>query len=369
MKFNYKLLCMARDSRELTQAGLADLMKIGQGTLSKYETGLLEPSPEVVRDFVNVLSYPKAFFFQSEQAYGFPPFHFRKRKKLTAKSLNRIIAEMNIRRMHVKRLMHSYERDSTGFIPEIDVDEYHGVSRKRPVVEDIAQHVREAWKVPRGPIENMVSLIERHGGVVVPCDFGTDLIDAMSQRIDGMPVLFFVNRTAPADRVRFTLAHELGHMVLHTLALSDDEAMEEEADAFAGAFLVPADEFRAQLRRFDLPHVANLKGFWKVSMQALAMRAHRLELISPHQRKTFFMDMARLGYRKSEPNEPPAELPEAIAKMIRFHQRKLDYTDADVAELLHLIPSEFSRLYDETLSAIPMTSIAPRLRIINFAKG
>jgi Zn-dependent peptidase ImmA (M78 family)/transcriptional regulator with XRE-family HTH domain len=365
MRFNHNLLCMARDSRELTQAGLADLMKIGQGTLSKYETGLLEPPPDVVRDFADVLSYPKAFFFQSEQAYGFPPFHFRKRKKLSSKSLNRIIAEMNIRRMHVKRLVHSYERDSTGFIPEIDLDEYQGISKRRPSVEDIAQHVREAWKVPRGPIDNMVSLIERNGGIVIPCAFGSDLIDAMSQRIDGMPVLFFVNKSAPADRIRFTLAHELGHMVLHTLSLSEDDAMEDEADAFAGAFLVPADEFRPQLRRFDLPHIANLKGFWKISMQALAMRADRLGLITPHQKKMFFMDIGRLGYRKSEPNEPPAESPEAIAKMIRFHQRKLHYTDTDVATLLHLIPSEFSRLYNETLSKIPITSIAPRLRLIN----
>jgi AraC-like DNA-binding protein len=88
-------------------------------------------------------------------------------------------------------------------------------------------------------------------------------------------------------------------------------------------------------------------------------------LITPHQKKMFFMDIGRLGYRKSEPNEPPAESPEAIAKMIRFHQRKLHYTDTDVATLLHLIPSEFSRLYNETLSKIPITSIAPRLRLIN----
>uniref|UniRef100_UPI000A5CA4A8 ImmA/IrrE family metallo-endopeptidase n=1 Tax=Vibrio campbellii TaxID=680 RepID=UPI000A5CA4A8 len=72
------------------------------------------------------------------------------------------------------------------------------------------------------------------------------LIDAMSQRIDGMPVLFFVNVNAPADRLRHTLAHELGHMVLHTITFADDDEMEQEADAFAGAFLVPADEIRTQ---------------------------------------------------------------------------------------------------------------------------
>jgi len=365
MQFNYNMLCLARDSRELTQSGLADRMKITQGTLSKYETGLLAPPEDVVREFANALAYPESFFFQGEQAYGFPPFHFRKRKKLGQKAMNRIIAEMNIRRMHVKRLALSYERDSTGFIPEIDMDEYQGISKRRPTIEDIAQHVREAWGVPRGPIENMVGLIERNGGIVVPCEFGTDLIDAMSQRIDGMPVLFFVNKAAPADRIRFTLAHELGHMILHTLSLSEDDTMEDQADAFAGAFLLPTDEIRPQLRRIDLPHLANLKGYWKVSIAALMMRADRLDLITPYQRKVFWMDMSRAGYRKSEPNEPAAESPEAIGRMIRFHQRQLGYTNTDVSTLLYLLPSEFTRLYSGALATQPSTSAAPTLRVVN----
>ena len=85
------------------------------------------------------------------------------------------------------------------------------------------------WMLPRGPIENMVDLLEGNGAIIVPCDFGTDLLDALSQRTDGMPVLMYVNVNAPADRVRLTLAHELAHMVLHTTALLDDDTMEEEA--------------------------------------------------------------------------------------------------------------------------------------------
>ena len=220
--------------------------------------------------------------------------------------------------MHVKRLCISYERNEAGFIPEIDPDQYQGFSKRSPAIEDIAQHVREVWGVPAGPIDNMVALIERNGGIVVPCAFGTDLIDAMSQRIDGMPVLFFVNKTAPADRVRYTLAHELGHMILHTLSLRDDDTMEDQADVFAGAFLLPAEELRSQLRRFDLAHIANLKAYWKVSMGAIAMRAAGLNLISAHQNKVFWMQMGNFGYRKNEPNELAAHTPEAQLRMIKF---------------------------------------------------
>src|SRR5690606_2718647 len=104
----------------------------------------------------------------------------------------------NIRRIHVRQLCISYEKEPGGFIPEIDLDDYGSTWKRRPSIEDVAQHVREAWGVPRGPIENMTALIERNGGLVIPCSFGSGLIDAMSQRIDGMPVLFFINKDAPA---------------------------------------------------------------------------------------------------------------------------------------------------------------------------
>lgn len=339
------MLTLARESRGYTQAELAVAADFGQGTLSKYETGVLQPPDAAVSVLSRALSYPEPFFFQHGHPYGFPPFHYRKRKKLSAKALGRIVAEMNIRRMHVQKLSLSYSERGNRFIPEIDMDEFQGSSRNRPDVESVARTIREAWMLPNGPVENMVELIEENGGIVIPCDFGNDLIDAMSQRIDGLPVLFFVNAHAPSDRLRLTLAHELAHMVLHTVAFKDDDEMEREADQFAGAFLLPADEIRGQLRRFDLRHLANLKSYWKVSMAAIAMRASSLNLITPYQTKMFFIEMNKLGYRKREPNEPPKETPSKLKRMIEYHQRVLDYSESDMSSLLCMTPNEFNAMY------------------------
>lgn len=343
--FNHHLLTLARESRGLTQAELAFRALMAQGTLSKYETGMAEPPEPAAKDIANALGFPLRFFYQSEQVFGFPPFHYRKRKKLSAKTLGRIVAEMNIRRIHVRRMCVSYELKTNGFIPEIDRDEYHAGRKQRLNVEDVARAVREMWMVPPGPIPNMIELLESNGAVVIPCEFETDLLDAMSQRIDGMPVLFFVNAHAPADRLRHTLAHELGHMVLHTTDLKDDTAMEDEADAFAGAFLLPADEIRPQLRRFDLRQLANMKQYWKVSMASIAVRADRLKLITEHQKKMFWMEMSRLGYRKHEPHEPPKEQPASLRKMVDFHRTQLGYSFQEMADLLDLSVSEFAEMY------------------------
>lgn len=124
--FNHHMLTLARESRGLTQSELAALVPFGQGTLSKYETGFLAPSDEAVSDLASALGYPPAFFSQIGRPFGFPPFHYRKRKKLSKKALGKIVAEMNIRRMHVEKLTVSYESKSNRFIPEIDLDEFQG---------------------------------------------------------------------------------------------------------------------------------------------------------------------------------------------------------------------------------------------------
>ena len=362
--FNHHMMVLARESRGMTQSELADRLQLGQGTLSKYETGTLAPPDELVDEMGETLGYRPAFFCEPGRPYGLPPFHYRRRKKLSAKGLARIVAEMNIRRLHLMKLLISFERRSNSFIPEIDPDDYRGRGTSRLTTEDAARIVREAWLLPSGPIAHMVELLEDNGGIVIPCDFGTDLLDAMSQRIDGMPVLFFVNVHAPADRIRHTLAHELGHMVLHTTTLKSDEEMEDEADAFAGAFLLPADEIRPQLRKFDLRQLANMKSYWKVSMGAIAVRAERLKLITPYQSKMFWIEMGKLGYRKKEPNEPAREYPKLLRQILSFHTNKLGYTSQEVANMLHIRLPEFLEMYRSEMIGKPPSLTEHRLRLV-----
>jgi Zn-dependent peptidase ImmA (M78 family)/transcriptional regulator with XRE-family HTH domain len=360
--FNHHMLTLAREARGLTQTELASLLDFGQGTLSKYETGFLAPPNDVVDQLSEKLDFPADFFFERGVPYGLPPFHFRRRKKLSTKTLGRIVAEMNIRRLHLKKLLISFSVKTNGLIPEIDLDDYRGRAKARLTTEDVARLVREMWMVRSGPIDNLIALLEENGGVVIPCDFGTDLLDAMSQRIDGMPVMFFVNIDAPADRLRHTLAHELGHMVMHTLTVKSDEEMEAEADAFAGAFLLPADEIRPQLRKFDLRQLANMKCYWRVSMAAIALRAEYLKLITPYQSKMFWIEMGKLGYRKREPNEPPKEQPKLLRKMVAFHMNTLGYSASEMAKLLRLKGREFLDMYRPEI--LGDAGDRPKLRIV-----
>jgi transcriptional regulator with XRE-family HTH domain len=131
-RFNHHMMTLARDSRGLTQADLAAELGVMQGTLSKYETGSQQPPAEFVGELSSALGYPNAFFYEVGRPFGLPPFHYRRRKKLSAKALARIVAETNIRRIHLSKMLVSFSWKTNAFIPEIDRYEYQGKSKTLP---------------------------------------------------------------------------------------------------------------------------------------------------------------------------------------------------------------------------------------------
>ena len=336
--FNVDMLRLAREIRMQTQADVARNADIGQALISKLENGLItSPSAEALTKIADALDFPTSFFVQTEKAQGFPHFHFRKRAKLGAKPLAHVNAVVNLRRMHIAKLMRSYDTDVPKPIPQLEFD----VTGMSP--EKVAERVREYWMLPRGPIDNLTKVIEDAGGIVVLCNFGTNLLDGISFRSPGLPPIFCMNREVPGDRFRFSLAHELGHMIMH--AKPDDEAKQEaEAHRFAAAFLMPASDIRAHLSAPKISTLGRVKAFWKVSIKALIKRAHDLHLIADQQYKNLMV-----GYSKvfKEGESFPIEVEKAfrLRQIIDFHVEKLGYSVSDLAALFCLREVETQKAY------------------------
>ncbi|MGJ0426630.1 helix-turn-helix domain-containing protein [Methylocystis sp.] len=336
--FNPDMLRLARDVRELTQAELAEKSGITQAFISKLEHGLnQQPGDEALERIAGALQFPKEFFFQREKILGLPHFHFRKRSKLGAKPLARIGAVINIRHQHIAKLMRSYEIEVAKPIPQIDLDET-GLTP-----EKVAERLRGYWMLPRGPIRNMVETIEDAGGIVVMSRFGTNLIDGLSFRLEGLPPLFFMNKEVPGDRFRFSLAHELGHIVMHN-APDDDEKMETQADRFAAAFLMPSTDIKPYLASQKLAGLGRVKAYWKVSIKALVKRAYDLTLITPNQYRFMNIQYNKL-YKEGEPIEIPTEQPERLKNVVDYHMNKLGYSLDNMSELLAFRHEDVERVY------------------------
>lgn len=335
--FNPEMLTLARMSRGLTQTELATAVETTQGRVSKIEHGLFVPEDALIARFSATLRYPRDFFFQAGYINTLPTWFHRKRKHLPQTTLGRLHAEIAIRIRHVEKLLISTVIKAVNPLPQFDID-VHGEP------EMIARAVREKWAINRGPISNLVEVLERAGVLVVPCDFGTTDVDAVGMRLQGMPPLVFINATAPTDRVRFTMAHELGHLVMHAAPTED---MEREADRFAAEFLMPEHDIKPQLANISLPTLSILKRVWRVSMAALLKRARDLKVISEKRAAALWRQMSALGFRKREPAELDLspEKPRLLREMMEYHLKQLGMSEAELMAMLPLFEPDYRRFY------------------------
>ena len=333
---NPKTIVLARESRGFTQKELAGELKIDQGHLSKVENSLVGVSDELMEKLSNVLKYPNSFFCEIFRVYapGLP--FYRKHKTLSHRDLSIITATSNIRRNHVEKLLRSVETINT-LIPDLYLSDMESP-------EDIARAVRQYWRLPPGPVPDMTKAMEDAGVIVFDCQFNTRFFSGMSLPTEEVNYIVFVNGGMPGDRMRYTLAHELGHILMHQIPTSN---MEEEADRFASELLMPSFEIRSQLYKVTLDRLATLKRYWKVSMSSILRQARRLNRITEHKYRSLWMEMGKAGYRLHEPDELdiPREKPSLISEFIDVHLTKLGYSREELSKFLGLCIDEFSTLY------------------------
>ena len=340
---NPQMVSLARESRGLTQSELARQLGVSQGYISKVESSLLEPTDEILRRLGSLLDYPESFFFIPDPIYGpgVTEFWHRKRRAATSRQMRQIYAEINKRVIHVERLLRAAE------IPEkfsrLDLDEFDNPA-------DVARAVRSEWQMPDGPVTSVIDAIERAGGIVFRCAFPTRLVDGVSRWLPGLPPLFFINDTLPADRERLTLAHELGHLIMHR---TPSATMEDEAFEFAGEFLMPERDIRPQLSNLTLPRLAALKAEWRVSMGALITHATRLGTITQRQSRYLWMQMARAGYRRNEPPELdfPKEEPRLLRELFHLHHKDFGYSLRDLSAWFSIHEGELAQIYPVEVEA------------------
>ncbi len=350
-EFNPEMLVLARESRGHTQSSLARLLSLNQATISKIESGISLISEELFEKLARGLGYPKNFFFQQDKIYGFASnsFYHRKRQGLPNKVLRQLQAHMNIRRNNIKRLLRSAEIETANSFRYMDVAEYGGR------IENIAQLVRAAWRLPHGPVRNIMEIIETSGGVVIRHDFGTRKIDAISEWIEPCPPLFFVNSNSDitGDRLRFTLAHEIGHVFVHRFPCPE---MEQQANAFASEFLMPARDIKPYLSRLNMPKLAALKREWKVAMGALVRRAFELGTITESQRRYLIINLRRSthSYREPPDTDIPIEQPRLLDELIDTHLKELGYTVTEVSDMVAELEPNFRSLF------------LPQSKVVNF---
>ena len=355
--FNPEMLVLARKSREMTQTQLAELSKLSPASVSRYETGTLSVTDDNLSRIASVLNYPVNFFCRKPTlvgAMGGAIFH-RKQQSLPTKKLYRVHALAETRRLEITTMLNSLDINPS-LLPEYPVDLFEDDPEK------IARSVRVAMNIPPGPVFNLTETLERNGCMVVAHDFGSYRIDGFSQRPNYPPCFLHLNSQLPPDRWRWTLAHELGHLVMHFEPMESPKVVEDQANLFAAELLAPAREIGPLLDGLTFQKLGGLKREWKISMQALITRARHLGTISEGQRRSMYIRLSKAGYRIREPEtlDPPVEKPSLMVLLAQRHLDELEYNRTELCDLLAIGEAEFGRHYvgsDDILETLGIDDI------------
>ena len=361
MDANGDMLRLARQRKGFQQTEAALRLSIGQPLLSRYENKMSRVPDQFVGLASKVYDVRESFFYQAEPIFGAPvSVHPMTRKKadVSARELDSVVAELNIRIMHLRKFLDAVDVSRHSSLPRFDVEEYGDP-------EHIAALVRLHWGLPSGPLPNLTTLAERSGVVVAHSALSGVEVSGVTFAVPGLPPLIVLKRDHPADRLRYTLAHEIGHLVMHRFPTP---GMEDEANRFASALLMPEQDIRPYFtgRRIDIAHLAAMKPEWRVAMQAILMRAKNLKLIERNQEEYLWKLISVKRWRLREPVELDFEVeqPSVMPDLYRVFRSTLGYSVEETAQLFHLHQSDLEDFYGPDQD-VPILPRRPRLVVVN----
>jgi Zn-dependent peptidase ImmA (M78 family)/DNA-binding XRE family transcriptional regulator len=285
---------------------------VSKQAISKYEKGKIRPCSEVLLALAKALDMKVDYFFRSSKI-AVEGIEFRKRARLSKKEEDRI-------RFRTLEFVQKY----------LEIEEILNVAPafKNPVsqnhikgyedIETAAMEIRKKWKLGNGPIPHLIELLEDKGFKIIELE-AEQQFDGLSGFIArrNIPVIS-IYKNSDLVRKRFTIAHELGHLLLE---FSDAAGPEPEklCHAFAGALLLPREVMLEELglnrNKITEWELKRLKGIYGVSMQAIMARAFHLNIISENAYRQFNIFVNQHGWRRSEPGTY-----EGLEKANRFKQ-------------------------------------------------
>jgi Zn-dependent peptidase ImmA (M78 family)/DNA-binding XRE family transcriptional regulator len=305
---NGERIRQAREIRGLRQVQLAEGIGVDQSHVSLLEQNARDASERVLHAVALHTGFPVAFFRQpSGPEFPLGSLLYRRRQSLRSADRDRL--------RQMARL--AYEI-ADGMLRSFDAIELR-IPQCNDGTRIAAEVTRSALGLsPDTPALPLVRRLEKNGVLVLAIPDAVEEHDAFSLWADTEPrkPIIVITVGKPGDRQRFNIGHELGHIVMHRAFTGDLAQVEEEADAFAAELLMPEEAMRREIRSpVTASGLAELKARWGVSMQALAMRARGLGLLSENQARYLFQQFSARGWRKREPVAIPAERPRLFKKL------------------------------------------------------
>jgi len=298
-------ITQARELAGQTKTELAERLDVSVAAVSQWEDGSKNPTAENLVAIGRALDVPVALLLKPipGEVSRRGPISFRARSAAKTRLLRRQAQRLAEMVAEAFIWLEQWVSFPNAPLPEIAAD-------SSP--EDAATACRRAWGLGDRPIAKLGELLESKGVRLCSAGFGDTRFDAYSCVVSGRAFAFLGDEKEDRARSRFDAGHEVGHLLLHR-HYSDDELeaagqeAEKQANAFASAFLMPAETFARDVVDPSLEGFKRLKPKWGVSIQAMVRRARDLGLITEDTYERHFRNIGAAGWRRAK-GEPLDEV-------------------------------------------------------------
>ena len=322
-------------SLEALAQSMGDISKQG---LNKFEKGLAKPNSTRILQLAKALEVKPEYFFRPD-AIELAPLEFRKYTKMPQSRQASVREKM---RDHLER----YESLERCFDFSTTVEVLRAQSIKANDLfeaESAASHLREQLNIGNDAIAHLIELLEDHGIKVALLDESPDFDGACAATQDKLHVLIAANCNRAGERVRFTVAHELGHWVMAFPADMPEKDKEACCHRFAGAFLYPQTQVRHdfgdhQRSRVYMQELLNAKRRYGISMQVALRRLKDLHLLTESGYRSTMIEFNRRHWRQQEPEALACEKPRRFESLVYRGLAEELFTLARAAEFLGCLP-------------------------------
>ncbi len=322
-----KQLIFAREYRGLTQKALsAAVSGLSQSNLSKYEKGIESLSDETVERIMQYLKFPMGFL-NLNISNDVENKHYRKRASINAASRKQIDRTISLIAYCFDWMSDFVE------LPDYTLGDYdleQGISPS-----EVARQIRRQCKLGAAPIKDICTIFEKNGVFIYFWDCPYDDFDGVSLITDNGFRLIIVNKNFDNDRIRWTLAHELGHSLMHeniSLFVNGNRDKEKEANEFAAEFLLPECETKRAFVNLKISQLASFKSYWLTSMGAIVQRSKQLGGITIEKYKLLRIEFSRRNWNKKEPIPVYLDNPTVFSKMYDLIANSLHYSSENMVK-------------------------------------
>jgi Zn-dependent peptidase ImmA (M78 family)/DNA-binding XRE family transcriptional regulator len=297
-------LKLARKMAGMSLQDLSDKLEnmVAKQSLNKYEQGLMNPTSDVLLALAKTLKV-KPDFFLKKDTLEIKEISFRKKANVSKKAEESVVEQA---RDYVERFFeieNIFNINAKFHNPLLKL-----IINDKNAVEHAANKLREAWKLGFDPISGIVEMLELKGVKVLLINY-EDGIDGFSfLASNGIPVVVINKNLKSIERIRFTIIHELAHLLLEfdDQIKNDQKQIEKLCHYFSSCFLLPREMLikmiGGQKRSYiDIKELVSIKEYYGISIRAIVHRLNEIGIITPNYYQRWVIYMSKTYGHKDEP--------------------------------------------------------------------